>query len=372
MPRTARVPNWHVVVEVESSIRPCYRRDVDVRAPAAASPLHMNHAPMRTLLSGLLGLFCMVSVATAGTDGTATAPLSDGTTLSFNHLYLHENNTKANTQPIHDPDSVYKYFNYAHCQCSIPGVAQKSPYYENVFSYLILLSSASSTIHQPLEIWTGTGCDDTVMRPMNCHQISSAGVTDIAAISTVGVAPDVPIWELMNPEPRATGVAPACMHRILSANAWAIADTMGAGTPNFFLAQSIATDSLPPPLPTQFNANGAENAISISWTAPASNQTSIYAYQALCAKASDGTPALASRSNDPRYSTARNLCGATIDGADVALTTSVPDEETRVGSLVRFPDLDCRASVQIAGVLHIGARVFLGLKFPFVATVGNP
>lgn len=283
----------------------------------------MNHAPMRTLLSGLLGLFCTISVASANTDGTATGKLSDQTTLSFNHLYLHESNVKANTQPVHDPDSVYQYLNYAHCQCSIPGVAQKSPYYENVFSYLILLSSASSTIHQPLQIWTGTGCDDTVMRPMNCHQISSAGVTDIAAIGTVGVAPDVPIWELMNPEPLATGVAPSCMQRILSANEWAIADTMGAGTPDFFLAQSIATDSLPPPLPTNFRANGAENAIAIAWTAPASNQTDIYAYQALCAKASDGTPALASRSNDPRYFTARNLCGATIDGADVALTTSV-------------------------------------------------
>ncbi len=280
----------------------------------------MKNAPMRSLV---LALLCSASVASADTDGTATAPLSDGTNLSFDHLYLHENNTKANTQPIHDPDSVYQYFNYAHCQCSIPGVAQKTPYYENVFSYLILLDSASSTIHQPLQIWTGTGCDDTVTRPMNCHQVSGAGASDIAAISTVGVAPDVPIWELMNPEPLAEGAAPACMQRILSANEWAIADTAGAGTPDFFLAQSIATDSLPPPLPTNFKANGAENAIAISWTAPASNQTDIYAYQALCANATDGSPALATRSNDPRYYTARNLCGATIDGADIALTTSV-------------------------------------------------
>lgn len=280
---------------------------------------------MRTLVSGLLGLFCMVSVAHANTDGTGKGALSDGTNLSFNHLFLHEKNTKANTQPLVDPDSVYHYFNYAHCECSIPGVAMKPMYYENIFSYLILLDRASSTIHQPLEIWTGAGCDDTVMRPMNCHQIAGAGASDIAAISTVGTAPDIAIWELMNPEPLAAGASPACTQRVLAANEWAIAATAATGTPDFFVAQPVNTDSLPPPLPTNFKASGAENAIEISWDTPTGNIADIYAYQALCAKASDGKPG---RTDPPaaRYYTARNLCGATSTDpliSDVPLSTSV-------------------------------------------------
>jgi hypothetical protein len=297
----------------------------------------MNHAPMRLLVSGLLGLVCSLGVtrvASADTDGTGSGMMSDGTTLYFNHLYLHENNTEANTQPLKDPDSLWEYFNYAHCVCSIPGNAQKSPYFETNFAYLILLDSASSTIHQPLEIWTGTGCDNTVTRPQN--QIAGAGATDIAAISTVGTAPNIPIWELMNPEPLPTGQAPACQQRVLSANEWAIADTMASGTPDFFVPQPVDTDSLPPPLPTQFDASGAEGAIEISWTAPTGNVADIAYYQALCAKA-DGT-AGRTDSGKPtqRYFTPRTLCGFPEDVTMTASDVTVPVTTADAG--IGLPD----------------------------------
>ncbi|MEO8841063.1 MAG: MXAN_2562 family outer membrane beta-barrel protein [Kofleriaceae bacterium] len=280
---------------------------------------------MRLLVSGLIGLLCTTGVALADTDGTGSGVLSDGTTLYFNHLFLHENNTQANTQPLKDPDSLWSYFNYAHCECSIPGVATQSPYYEDKFSYLILLDSMSSTIHVPLEIWTGADCSsDALTRSMQCHQIAGAGATDIASISTVGTAPDVPIWELMNAAPLPAGTAPNCPQQVLSANEWAIASTATAGAPDFFVAQPINTDSLPPPLPASFNANGAESAIEISWAAPTGNVADIAYYQALCAKA-DGTAGRSDSSKpSPRYVTAHNLCGADEDIPLIASNIVVP------------------------------------------------
>jgi hypothetical protein len=282
----------------------------------------MNHAPMRLLVSGLIGLLCttgITRVALADTDGTGSGALPDGVNLYFNHLFLHENNNKTPTQPLKDPDSLYSYFNFAHCECSIPGVATKSPFYENTFAYLILLDSASSTTHVPLEIWTGTGCDDVVMRPMFCHKIESAGAPDIAAISTIGIQPEIPIWEMMNAAPLPDGVGPSCIQQNLTANEWAVASTMSGGTPDFFVPQPVSTDSLPPPLPGSFNANGAEGAIEISWSAPIGNVADIAYYQALCAKADGSAGRTDSGKPTPRYITARNLCGA---NEDLMLTAS--------------------------------------------------
>jgi hypothetical protein len=279
----------------------------------------MNNAPMRLLVSGLIALLCTTGVALADTDGTGSGALPDGVTLYFNHLYLHEKNNQENTQPLKDPDSLWSYFNYAHCECSIPGRATVSPYYENTFAYLILLDSASSTTHVPLTIWTGSSCDDIVSRPMLCHQVAGAGATDIASISTMGTSPNIPIWELMNPAPLPEGTAPSCPQQVLSANEWAIAATATGGTPDFFVAQPINTDSLPPPMPATFTANGAESAIEIAWSAPTGDVADIAYYQALCAKA-DGTAGRTDSSKPTaRYVTARNLCGA---DEDITLTES--------------------------------------------------
>src|SRR5439155_8679578 len=121
----------------------------------------------------------------------------------------------------------------------------------------------STPIHRPLEVWVGANCDDTVMRPMNCHRIDTAGVADIASIATTnGIKPEVPIYDLMEPQP---GNLNGCEQRVLTAAEWAIADGDGDGTYDYFASQGINTDSLPPPLPTAFHISGAESAIQISW-----------------------------------------------------------------------------------------------------------
>ena len=66
---------------------------------------------------------------------------------------------------------------------------------------------------------------------------------------------------------------------------------MQNGTRDYFLTKQYSVDMQPPPLPTDFKAEGAENAIQLSWTPSTGNVADVAYYQALC---SDdlGTPAL--------------------------------------------------------------------------------
>ncbi|HMG55170.1 MAG TPA: hypothetical protein VK601_16855, partial [Kofleriaceae bacterium] len=67
----------------------------------------------------------------AGAQGTGTT-LPGGVTITFSKLYIHEDGSKEAVEPKIDPDSLWKYFNYAHCQC---GKAMPS-FVEATFEYL--------------------------------------------------------------------------------------------------------------------------------------------------------------------------------------------------------------------------------------------
>jgi len=279
---------------------------------------------MRTLLAAM-------ALAVPSLAHADSGMLPGGATLKFNRLFLHESSctgycndgvcvngtgmcggTQAQQQPIKSPDSLWHTFNFAHCVCSQQDAATVSPFYENTFAYEILLQNQTTPIHAPLEIWVGQSCDDAIMRPMLCHQIMNAGIADIASIQTTnGIAPEVPIYDLMQPEPNNLN---GCEQRVLSTAEWAISDVNPDGTvgstPQYFLSQGIMTDSLPPPLPTVFHVSGAESAIQISWDPPMGDVADVAYYQALCAIAPDGTPAL-TKPPGPKYQTASMLCGAT-------------------------------------------------------------
>lgn len=257
----------------------------------------------------LAGILFTCGIAHAQSSST----LPGGATIQFNRLFLHENNSEELVLPEKTPDSLWKYFNRAHCVCSRPGSATKSDYRETSFAYELLLQNQTTLIHRPLEIWVGSSCDDSVLRPMSCHRVDSAGISDIASIATTnGVKAEVPLFDLMNPEPNADPSA-ACPERAVSATLWAIADGDSDGTLEYFASKSIETDLLPPPQPTKFTASGAEEAIDISWDPPSGDTADIEYYQALCATDS-GDPG---RTDPPtaRYVTPRNLCGAEIDFA---------------------------------------------------------
>jgi len=275
---------------------------------------------MKRLL--VLALLCFGT--TAARAQSAVSSLPDGSTLDFTLLYLHEGNSATLVQPKQLPNSLWNYFNYAHCVCSEPNAARISPFFETTFAYLVQLQNVTNGSElQPLvgQVWVGAGCgqDDIPTRNQQCHQVMSATIPSIGGIqATNGTKPEISIQELMQPETNCPGMgfclAP-CEKRTLAANEWIAVDTMQSGVLDYWVNQEIDTDAQPPPTPTTITATGSENGINLTWTTPAGNISDIAFYQALCAD-DQGNPALASPPA-PKYSTPRTLCGAAEDATTV-------------------------------------------------------
>ncbi len=290
-----------------------------------------------------------------GTTVARAQGLPDGSTLNFSLLYLHEDNNPNLAQPKQIPTSLYNYFNYAHCVCSETNEALKTPFFETTFAYLIQLAGVTNGAElQPLvgQIWVGSSCG-TLMQPQLgelCHQVMSATIPSIGGIqATNGTKPEIPINDLMEPESGCPTSGQFCLktceQRVLSANEWVAVDTTMSGTPNYWVNQTIDTDSQPPPTPTQITANGSENGVLLSWSTPAGNITDIAYYQALCTD-DLGNPALTSPP-PPKYSTPRTLCGAEVDPTIVPCNfldpsnpntcTAVPTESTTTDAGIDAP-----------------------------------
>jgi hypothetical protein len=269
----------------------------------------------RSLL--IFGLLCIASVAHA-----QTSALPDGSTLSFVRLYLHEGNSMTLVQPKQLPNSLWNYFNYAHCVCSDPAVPHTvSPFYETTFGYLIQLvgvTNASELQALQGQTWVGTDCADataTNSRQLYCHQISNDTVS-IADVNRLnGVTPEIPVYDMMEPETGdvtgSTFVPKSCEQRVFAANEWVGVITMGGSTPDYWVNQEVDTDSQPPPTPTSITANGSENGIALTWSAPSGNVSDIAYYQALCVDDQGNAPFTSP--NAAKYSTPRTLCGAAVD-----------------------------------------------------------
>src|SRR5260221_262963 len=132
----ARVPDWQP--DRGLLMRPSPRDSNDHRRRPAALPLQRAALMMRSVPVTMLVVLLMAGGAARaqGTGGT----LPNGTTVAFDKLYIHENGSKDAIQPKVDPDSKWKYFNLAHCQCS---KAQPN-FVESTYEYL-LTSAGSAT-----------------------------------------------------------------------------------------------------------------------------------------------------------------------------------------------------------------------------------
>lgn len=218
--------------------------------------------------------------------------LPGGATLAFGDLALPDDAPRAS------------YFNLAHCACAQPGAAMTA-FDQGTFAYRVTVTGDASAVHRPLDIWVGAGCDELDTRATSCHQVTSAGVTDLSTIPQDGATPAVSVYELMEPEPGAAG----CDLRAMQATEWGLVDGDGDGVYDYAIEQPVATDALAPPAPTEFAAAGKAGTIALSWTPP--DTTDVAAYQVLCATAG-GAP-VGSAQLSPRYTTARMLCGEPLD-----------------------------------------------------------
>ena len=272
-----------------------------------------------------LRLTAAIAAAIAVSPAVAHAELPNGAELVFDKLMIHEDG--GSLKEPSDPDALRHYLNLAHCVCSKAGAGK-----EQSLSYR-LTSTADTNTNRPVELWVGTSCDDETLRATRCRSIQT--IPDIDVLATIPETVEVSLYDVF------TGFdnTAACPTREGDAFLWTLVDSNGDATYDYIKSKSIGVttdvtkiDTQAPPVPTEFEGASAESAIRLSWKAPTSNVTDVYAYQVMCAKL-DGTPALAKPSNEPLYETASDLCGVEqtialtdtpITGGD-ATTSPVPD-----------------------------------------------
>ena len=263
---------------------------------------------MTRSVPALVAIFVIAASSLAHADmGT----LPNGAVLKYNRLFTHQGNSPTHVQPNKDTEDEWHYFNYAHCECALDKGRDDPDYHESTYSYEVVPSTVgSSPVHRPLQFWVGASCDtDAITRMTNCRHLSYADIADIATIEAQhSVTPEVSLFDLMTP----TGQS-QCPEQVLTATQWLLTDTKADGNIDYSLSVSLTTDTLAPPLPSAFNATGAENAIDIKWTAPdgtTGDASDIAYFQALCA-GPDGQPAVASQYRPAsHYMTPQGLCNS--------------------------------------------------------------
>ena len=246
-------------------------------------------------------LGCAIALIAAAVPARADPTLPGGGSIALGRLFTH---TGASASLVANaPDS---YFDLAHCACSQRGAAPAS-FVETTFAFELLLVPPAG-VSAPADVWVGSGCDDPATRAANCHQIASSTIADLSMLPTQppGATPEISVYDLMVPEPSVL----ACQFRELVSSEWVMADTNGGGAYNYVVQKPIATDALAPDLPSGFVATPDATSIEIAFT-PAADTHDLAAYQAVCATV-DGSP-VSTAPPAPRYLTARNLCGESLD-----------------------------------------------------------
>ncbi len=269
----------------------------------------------------------IVLVASLVTSGGARAQttLDGGVTLKFDKLFVYNAPNTTPVEPNPETTDVWSHFNLAHCECGLA----KPDHVESKFEYLITASATTPTLNQPVEIWVGSTCDTSDSRAVNtnlCHKINT-----ISSISTIqssrNVHVSVPVFDVMNPEPSNKTM---CMKRRLTGTIWALADAMSAsGKLDYSSKVAIATDTEPPPEPTNFRGAGIDSGVEISWTPP-SDTSDVLGYQVLCATASNDFSVKKSDVPTKKYMTSTTVCslpapGITVNERPISVQASPTD-----------------------------------------------
>jgi len=174
----------------------------------------------------------LVLLASMGLGDVAMADsgmLPNGATLTFDKLFIHEDGNPKLVEPAHLPDSLWNYFNLAHCQC---GKSPSAGFVETEFAYLMTLQAQAAPLatDRSLQFWVGLQCDsmDTTTRDANCHQVQGAmgappPVGSINGMLTSAPTVKIPVYDFMTPVRASAEDRPDCMPTEQDGTLWAIA-----------------------------------------------------------------------------------------------------------------------------------------------------
>ncbi|HRC58244.1 MAG TPA: hypothetical protein PKU97_20110, partial [Kofleriaceae bacterium] len=245
----------------------------------------------------------------------ALADLPGGAKVVFSRLMIREDN-----KPDLIDGSVEqerKYFNRAHCYCSVEG-AGAADFVETEFAWELRLSNRTQAVNVPAEIYSGADCDDDQNR-MRCELLAS--IADLDVLTSRPSRALLRIHKVI--EPLATQDKCGASER--KALVWVGADGDSQGGPEYWASSGVDIDTNPPPTPRAVSAVPGENAITLRWSNPDERSSDVAYYQFLCAKrlSTDTVePALKKPSHEPEFQSAADLCGLTAAGTQISFSAA--------------------------------------------------
>src|ERR1043165_8206567 len=133
----------------------------------------------------------LVLLAASRVASADMGTLPNQAVLAFDRLFLHEDGNTELKEPAVTPNSLWKYFNLAHCQCGklLPD------FLENTFAYQMTLSANTNT-GRALDFWVGPACDTTDIPTRNaqCHQVKGASISSIDSIQAGMTTVEIPVY----------------------------------------------------------------------------------------------------------------------------------------------------------------------------------
>lgn len=257
--------------------------------------------------------FGLVSLASSQADAD-DAIGSTGATIGWPEVDIRANfSPDGELREPEDGEEFRQHLNLAACTCSKVSTAVDTKLY-----YQLTLSQQTG-LNLPVEVAVGAECQDDINFDQNCHIVANTNAPgDIDSIlkSSGDTFIEVPLFELINPKPGQE--TEACQQFDGgTANVWVILDSDQNGDRDVFSSRTIdlsalmkypdvaGFDTKPPPLPDNIRASGGEGTIEIRWDIPVSNNSDLYAYQALCATVDD---AAVGSGGTPLYSTTATVC----------------------------------------------------------------
>jgi hypothetical protein len=225
----------------------------------------------------------VLAIALLAGAGTAAADNLNGGKLKLK-LKLHP---EAGGSSFIDPDTTYlaKFFNEARCACDVGGTPQE---YRIEYSWA---TQPTTTPSHVIDVWTGQTCDNEMQRDTTC--VRQDPITDLVALDHT-VQREYRVRDLI-----VARDATSCPNdRTYTVEHWAVTqdgntwdpdnrDHVETTPPNTTMPTAgITMDLHAPTVPTTLTADALEGGIRLTWDPlTAGDQSDIFVYQALCARA---------------------------------------------------------------------------------------
>lgn len=263
----------------------------------------------------LASLACLglgIGLVASPRHALAGGSLPGGATIEFDGPWIHKDNDEDLTRG--DAESLEKYFNFAHCECSRS--SNNDEFLEGDFAWQYVYKSGGQLVSRPADIWVGSQCEsnDGSTRSQNCSQVDT--IMDIESLNGATVRRPVPLFRLMAPKMSQT----ECPVTSGETSTYLLVDTQGDGTYDYDLPKVQKWDAQPPALPSKVTASPAEGGVKLSWTNSTERPLDTEYYQFVCAT-KEGLPARTKRSHSPKFQTTKMLC----DDVDVPIAFTATD-----------------------------------------------